>query len=288
MFACCLEDARFEAAEEAFAALVHTFFDWNEIRVTSLSELSEVMTGLPDPRVAGNRIKRILHGIFETSYSFDLEERKKKNLGSTVKWLESVEGTTAFTVAYLIQSALGGHQIPIDTGTMATLRILDLVTDKDVADGVVPGLGAGDCQVEGDRVRLVAAPTWRGFYGQPVFAGGARAAAADRAHCEGTIPPASRSKEAAAADALITPKTRQRENRRRGNPRRQNRLRKSPPMQKRQPARRRRHWQAEENLRQGRGRRSSGGRWRRGWREGVAGRQAIAARRRRDGRRTTG
>ena len=50
IFACCLEDTRYEAAEEAFAALVHTFFDWNEVRVTSLSELSEVMARMPDPR----------------------------------------------------------------------------------------------------------------------------------------------------------------------------------------------------------------------------------------------
>ena len=140
MFACCLEDAGFEAAEEAFAALEHTFFDWNEVRVTSLSELSEVMARLPDPRVAGNRIKRILHGIFEANYSFDLEDKRKKNLGPTIKWLEKLDGATKFIVAALVQSALGGHQIPIDSGTMAVLRILDLVTDKDAAAGVVPGL----------------------------------------------------------------------------------------------------------------------------------------------------
>ena len=48
LFACCLEDAHHDAAEESFAALVHTFFDWNEVRVTSISELSEVMACLPD------------------------------------------------------------------------------------------------------------------------------------------------------------------------------------------------------------------------------------------------
>ncbi len=149
MFACCLEDASYEAAEEAFAALVHTFFDWNEMRVTSLSELSEVMSGLPDPRVAGNRIKRILHGIFETNYSFDLEDKRKQNLGPTVKWLEKLDGTTPFTVGYLVQSALGGHQIPIDTGTMAALRILDLVTDKDAIAGVVPGLERAIAKAKG-------------------------------------------------------------------------------------------------------------------------------------------
>ena len=35
---------------------------------------------------------------------------------------------------------MGGHAIPIDAGTMAVLRVLDLVTEKDAAAGVVPGL----------------------------------------------------------------------------------------------------------------------------------------------------
>ena len=74
LFACCLEDAHHDAAEEAFAGLVHTFFDWNEVRVTSISELSEVMACLPDPRAAANRVKRVLHAVFEATFNFDLED----------------------------------------------------------------------------------------------------------------------------------------------------------------------------------------------------------------------
>ena len=138
LFACCLEDAHHDAAEESFAALVHTFFDWNEVRVTSISELSEVMACLPDP-AAANRIKRVLHAIFEATFNFDLEDLKKKNLGPTVIWLEKLDGTTPFVASYVVQAALGGHAIPIDSGTMAVLRVLDLVTDKDAAAGAVPG-----------------------------------------------------------------------------------------------------------------------------------------------------
>ena len=140
LFACCLEDAHHDAAEEAFAALVHTFFDWNEVRVTSISELSEVMACLPDPRAAANRIKRVLHAVFEATFNFDLEECLKKNLGPTIVWLEKLDGTTRFTVAYVVQAALSGHAIPIDFGAMAALRVLDLVSEKDVSSGVVPGL----------------------------------------------------------------------------------------------------------------------------------------------------
>ncbi|MGA2619668.1 MAG: hypothetical protein ABSF26_18815 [Thermoguttaceae bacterium] len=140
LFACCLEDARYDAAEEAFAGLVHTFFDWNEVRVTSLSELSEVLAALPDPRVAAHRIKRVLHGLFEDLYCFDLEEKRKKPLGVTIKWLEKIEGMTRFAVAYVVQSALGGHWLPLDYGTLAAFRVLDLLSDKDAVAGAVPGL----------------------------------------------------------------------------------------------------------------------------------------------------
>jgi endonuclease III len=149
LFACCLEDAHHDAAEEGFAALVHTFFDWNEVRVTSISELSEVMACLPDPRAAANRIKRVLHAVFEAMFNFDLESLRKKNLGPTVKWLEKLDGTTNFTVAYVVQAALGGHAIPIDAGTMTVLRVLDLVTDKDVVAGAVPGLERAMAKAKG-------------------------------------------------------------------------------------------------------------------------------------------
>ena len=41
LYACLLEDAHYPAADEAFAAVVETYFDWNEVRVTSIPELAE-------------------------------------------------------------------------------------------------------------------------------------------------------------------------------------------------------------------------------------------------------
>ena len=108
--------------------------------MTSISELSEVMAVLPDPRAAANRIKRVLHSIFEELYCFDLEDKRKKNLGPTIKWLEKMDGTSRFVVSYVVQAALGGHSIPVDAGTLAALGVLDLVSEKEAAAGNVPGL----------------------------------------------------------------------------------------------------------------------------------------------------
>ena len=140
LFASCLENANCGVAEEAFAALVHSFFDWNEIRVSSVRELSEVMSALPDPPAAAHRVKRILQNVFEATYAFDLEGLRKQNLGPAIERLGKIEGTTKFSIAYLVQSALGGHMIPVDSGTLGALRVVELVSDEDVAAGVVPGL----------------------------------------------------------------------------------------------------------------------------------------------------
>lgn len=138
--ACCLENASYQAAETALTALFHEFFDLNEIRVSTVRELAEVMACLPDPAAAAQRIKRILQHVFEDSYSFSLEELRKGTLGSAIERLQKIDGVTPFAIAYVVQSALGGHAIPIDSGSMEVLKILQLVTDKDVAAWQVPGL----------------------------------------------------------------------------------------------------------------------------------------------------
>src|SRR5687768_6397993 len=67
LYACCLENARFEAADEAYAKLTELYFDLNEIRVTTVTEISEGMTGIPDAAAAAQRVKRALQSVFETN-----------------------------------------------------------------------------------------------------------------------------------------------------------------------------------------------------------------------------
>ncbi|MBN1912730.1 MAG: hypothetical protein JW818_23610 [Pirellulales bacterium] len=140
LFACVLENAHYGVAEEAFAAIGEMFFDWNEIRVSSIRELAEVMARLPDPPAAAARLKAVLQHVFEASYSFDLEHLRKQNLGPATQTLQKIKGVTGFGAAYVVQSALGGHAIPLDAGTLEVMRILDLASDAEVAQGNVTGL----------------------------------------------------------------------------------------------------------------------------------------------------
>ena len=140
VFACLLENAPYDLAEEAFAKILEEYFDWNEIRVSSVRELTETLARLPDPPAAAGRLKRVLQHVFEASYSFDLESLRKKNLGPASDAIKKVDGATSFGVSYVIQSALGGHSIPLDSGTLEVLRILAIATDKEVEKGAIAGL----------------------------------------------------------------------------------------------------------------------------------------------------
>jgi endonuclease-3 len=140
LFAACLENARYDAAVQAFETLKKTFFDWNEIRVSTVKELAEVISSLPDSTDAATRVKGILQSVFESDYSFDLEHLKKQNIGAAVKRLQKLQGATPFVVAFATQTALGGHSIPTDKGTLGALYVIGVISESEAEAGNVPGM----------------------------------------------------------------------------------------------------------------------------------------------------
>jgi endonuclease III len=140
LYACCLEDARYESADEAYHRLQGSYFDWNEVRVTTVTELSEVLHNLPDPSAAAIRVKRNLQSIFETRYSFDVEDLAKMNQGKAIQELEKLGGISKFVLAYTIQNSLGGHAIPISQSISNLLIATGIVTEAEAAKGQAPGL----------------------------------------------------------------------------------------------------------------------------------------------------
>jgi endonuclease III len=140
LFACCLENTPHDTAERVFSTLRTSFFDWNEIRVTTVKELSEVLHMLPDASAAAANLKGVLQSTFESEYSFELESIKKKNLGDAIKRLNKLEGVSPFVIAYATQVSLGGHSIPIDRGALGALYVLGAITEAEYAAHSVPGL----------------------------------------------------------------------------------------------------------------------------------------------------
>jgi hypothetical protein len=140
LFAACLENAPYAAAEAAFQAVSTALFDWNEVRVSTVKELSEIMKAHPDAGSAANRLRRSLQALFEANYSFDLEPMKKLNLGQAVQKLSAYDGVTPFAVGYVTQFSLGGHSIPLDSGAMGALAVVGLVGERTSAKDGCAGL----------------------------------------------------------------------------------------------------------------------------------------------------
>ncbi|MEM9364662.1 MAG: hypothetical protein AAGD07_01625 [Planctomycetota bacterium] len=140
LLASLLEDCPLELAEEGLLKCEQDFFDWNEVRVTTVTELSGVLSNLPDPQKAASRLKGNLQGVFEEFYNFDLEYLKKENLGKAVAKFEKIPSMSPFVVAYLTQHGLGGHAIPIDYSAMVILHVTGIASQREAASGRVPGL----------------------------------------------------------------------------------------------------------------------------------------------------
>jgi endonuclease-3 len=167
LYACCLENAHYEAADEAFAKLQQAFFDWNEIRVTTVTELAETMTSLPDPSAAASRLKRCLQNIFETHYAFDIEYLRKLNLGKAVKELEKVDGVTPFAVAYVAQNGLGGHAVPTSQGVIDALEVAGVVTPAEAKKKRTPGLERAIPKVKGVEFASLLHQLGADFFASP-------------------------------------------------------------------------------------------------------------------------
>jgi endonuclease III len=140
IYACCLEEARADQADEAFAKLQQAYFDWNEVRVTTVIELGEALNSLPNPTQAGHRIKRCLQSLFEGRYQYDIDDLKKANLGKATDEITAWKGVTPFILNYISQNALGGHAIPADTITLDCMVQAEIMTEAEAEKKCLPGI----------------------------------------------------------------------------------------------------------------------------------------------------
>lgn len=127
IFALCRENATDEQARQAFENLRTKFFDWNEIRVSSVRELEDAMAGLADAESRAQRLIAFLQEVFETTFSFDLEPLQKKGLKQASKQITRYGAANDYVGAWVTQRTLGGHAIPIDSPTLRCAKRIGLL-----------------------------------------------------------------------------------------------------------------------------------------------------------------
>jgi endonuclease-3 len=130
-------------ADDAYAKLKSAFFDWNEVRVSSVQEVADVLEPLPDSGPKAKRVVEFLQEHFERTYSFVLEDLEKKGLKQAAKQLARYKdhGVSDFVVAWVTQRSLGGHAIPLDEPTIRVLTRLGIlegeIEDLEAARGTL-------------------------------------------------------------------------------------------------------------------------------------------------------
>jgi len=128
VYAILREGATPGQATVAYGKLKEAFFDWNEVRVSTVSEVSDAMHGLPDSGAKSQRIIELLQEIFEDLYAFNLDDIAKKGVKQAAKQLARYKsGVGDFTVAWVTQKSLGGHAVPIDGPSLRVLHRLGIV-----------------------------------------------------------------------------------------------------------------------------------------------------------------
>lgn len=130
LFAACLEDLDQEQAEAAYSRMLDAFFDLNEIRVSSVSEIELALGDIENAAWKGMRVREALQHVFERYYAFDLEFLKRKTQEQAVKELSEIPHQTTFIRGYVIQQSLGAHVLPVDQSICNLLIWLGL-SDKE-------------------------------------------------------------------------------------------------------------------------------------------------------------
>lgn len=140
IYAICREGSPSADATRAFDRLRKSFFDWNEIRVSSVHEVEDVLDRLEDSSNKARRIIGILQQIFDKKFSFDaLEELDKKGLKKAATELSGYGEVNDFVLAWVIQKALGGHAFPLDQPSMRVLARLGVIDSPADVPEVIRG-----------------------------------------------------------------------------------------------------------------------------------------------------
>jgi endonuclease III len=132
VYGICHEDTTREQANQAISRFNDEFFDWNEIRVSSVEEIQETLAGVAEPEPKAQHIRRFLRQLFNRTYGFTLDALVKKPLKEALKVLHTYEAFSSdYVTATVIQQALGGHAIPIDKASYRVFHRLG-ISEPDV------------------------------------------------------------------------------------------------------------------------------------------------------------
>lgn len=127
LFAICLEDNSWDAAQEGYQKLLSAHFDLNEVRVSSVNELEQILAPLRSADWKGLRIRSMLRHVFESTYSFEYEKFRRLTQEAAVKALRKISDLSPFVRNFALQQLLGSHVISLDSSMLNAVKWLGIV-----------------------------------------------------------------------------------------------------------------------------------------------------------------
>ncbi len=127
LFAACLEDSSEESARSAYARLLESFFDLNEIRVSSIAEIEAALGDIENAEWKALRIRDTLQTVFEANYKYEFDQIRRKTQDAALRDLKSIRYATPFMKLFVLQNCCSCHVLPIDESILSLLKYLGLV-----------------------------------------------------------------------------------------------------------------------------------------------------------------
>jgi endonuclease III len=120
-----------KATDSAVKRFADYFVDWNDLRVSRVEEIVEVLgKDTSATREMASTIVRVLSGIFNQYHKVSLEALKKTGKRPAKQALEKIDGTSRFVVDYCMLASLRGHAIPLTKKMIEYLRTNELVNPE--------------------------------------------------------------------------------------------------------------------------------------------------------------
>jgi len=154
IFAILSEGMHESKAKSVYGAMQSGFVDWNDLRVSRLEEVSEVLREEAEvaERVTTNLTQSLNH-IFREHDTLSLAMLREMGKRSARKFLEEMPGVSRFVVDYVMLTSLGAHSIPLTQRMQEYLRNCGLVEPSATED-----------EMEGFLQRQISASNAYAFY----------------------------------------------------------------------------------------------------------------------------
>ena len=160
LYSAFLENATHEEADKAYNAVLEKFFDLNEIRVSSITELTDAMGDINMPEWRALWVRSILQHVFESNYEYQFEKVKRKTLELAARHLGRIPHITPFIRLHTLAQTMAAFVTPIDNKMNAAATWLGFIepgtNNDDAADAMKSAVKKADAPGLVHLLRLFA------------------------------------------------------------------------------------------------------------------------------------